>query len=64
VNNKLFGERVESMMQMGQIVGGERKPSREFHVNSQMVKKLRAASGLSELKVVMPIQGRLARRLT
>jgi putative transcriptional regulator len=50
LNKKLFGELIESMTQMGGIVRGERKPSREFHVDSEMVKKLRAASGLSQPK--------------
>jgi putative transcriptional regulator len=35
VNKKLLGELVESMTQMGAIVRGERKPSREFHVDSE-----------------------------
>jgi putative transcriptional regulator len=38
------------MAQIGQIVRGKRSPSREFHVDSEMVKKLRAASGLSQPK--------------
>jgi putative transcriptional regulator len=50
VNKKLFGELVESMTQTGGIVRGERKLSREFHVDSRMVKKPRAASGLSQPK--------------
>jgi putative transcriptional regulator len=50
VNKRLFGELVESMTQMSEIVRGERKPSREFHVDSEMIKKLRAASGLSQPK--------------
>jgi putative transcriptional regulator len=51
VNKNLFGELIKSMTQKGAIVRGERKPSREFHVDSQMVKKkLRAASGLSQPK--------------
>ena len=56
MNKKLFGELVESMAQMGQIVRGERGGSREFHVNSEMVKKTRAASGLSQPKVVTSVK--------
>jgi len=52
------------MTQMGQIVRGERKPSREFHVNSEVVKKLRAASGLSQPKVVTSVKSRRIRRFT
>jgi hypothetical protein len=40
VNKKLFGELVESMTQIGQIVPGERKPSREIRVDSEMLKGL------------------------
>jgi hypothetical protein len=36
------------MAQIGQIVRVKRSPSREFHVNSEMVKKLPPASGLSQ----------------
>jgi len=32
MDKKLFGELTESMTQMGEIVRGERAPSREFHV--------------------------------
>ena len=34
MNKKLFSELVESMTQMGEIVRGERAPSREFHVGA------------------------------
>ncbi len=44
LNNKLFRDLLESMKQMGEILRGERKPSREFNVDAEMVKKLRAAS--------------------
>jgi putative transcriptional regulator len=50
VNKKLFSELVESMTQMGEIVRGERAPSREFHVDAIAIKKLRASVGLSQPK--------------
>jgi hypothetical protein len=34
MDKKLFGELIESMTQMGEIVRGERAPSREFHVDA------------------------------
>lgn len=50
MNKKLFGELVESMTQMGEIVRGERAPSRKFHVDAIAIKKLRASVGLSQPK--------------
>jgi putative transcriptional regulator len=56
VKKKLFEELVESMTQMDEIVRGERAPSREFHVDGAMVKKLRADSGLSQARFAKLLQ--------
>jgi putative transcriptional regulator len=37
----LFGELLESVKQAGEIVRGERAPSREFFIDAAMIKKLR-----------------------
>ena len=50
MNKKLFGELVESMTQMDEIVCGARSPSREFHVDAVAVKRLRSEVGLSQSK--------------
>jgi putative transcriptional regulator len=50
VNKKLFAQLVESMEQAGEIIRGERAPSREFTVDADLVKKIREASGLSQAK--------------
>ncbi|MFT3905607.1 MAG: transcriptional regulator [Steroidobacteraceae bacterium] len=50
MNNKLFAELVNSTREMGEIVRGERAPSREFHVDAVSIKKLRADTGLSQAK--------------
>jgi len=42
MDKKLFGELVESMTQMNEIIRGERAPSREFHVTAHAVKKIQA----------------------
>jgi DNA-binding transcriptional regulator YiaG len=51
VNKKLFGDRVESMRQMSEIVRGERTPSRAFKVEGVSIKELRSRVGLSQTKV-------------
>ena len=50
MDKKLFGELVESMKQMNEIVQGKRAPSRRFVVNAASVKKLRSKLGLSQPK--------------
>ncbi len=50
MNNKLFPELVDSMMQMNEIARGERAPSREFHVEPLAIKELRSKLGLSQPK--------------
>ncbi|WP_407354124.1 NadS family protein [Luteimonas sp. R10] len=50
MDKKLFAELVESMTEMGEIARGERAPSREFHVDSTDVKRIRAATNLSQVK--------------
>ena len=46
----LFAELVESMMQMNEILRGERRPPREFHVDAIAIKSLRSKIGLSQSK--------------
>ena len=46
----LFAELGESMMQMNEIVRGERAPSREFHVDAIAIKALRSKIRLSQPK--------------
>ena len=46
----LFEELLESVKQAGEIVRGERAPSREFYVDASMVKQLRSKTGLSQQK--------------
>ncbi|MDI3260290.1 MAG: helix-turn-helix domain-containing protein [Sinobacteraceae bacterium] len=48
MDKKLFGQLVESMEQMGEIVRGERAPSREFFLDAVGVKDIRRATGLSQ----------------
>jgi putative transcriptional regulator len=50
MNKKLFADLVESMTQMNEIVRGERAPSREFHIDANVVKNLRREIGLSQPK--------------
>jgi len=50
MKKKLFAELVESVKQAGEIVRGERAPSREFYVDGAMVKELRKKTKLSQAK--------------
>jgi putative transcriptional regulator len=50
VKKKLFDELVESVRQSGEIVRGERAPSREFYVDAAMIKQLRRSTKLSQAK--------------
>lgn len=50
MDKKLFGDLVESMKQMKEIVQGKRAPSRRFVVDATSVKKLRSKLGLSQPK--------------
>lgn len=50
MNKRVFERLVESMKQHGEIVRGERAPSREFHVDALAVKKIRAMTQLSQPK--------------
>ena len=49
MDKELFEQLTESMRQMGEIVRGERAPSREFHVDSG-VREVRLMTGLSQAK--------------
>lgn len=60
MEKKLFNELVESMKQMDEIVRGERAPSREFYVDANSIKKLRAKVGLSQAKFARLMQVELA----
>ncbi|MNF44265.1 Antitoxin igA-2 [compost metagenome] len=46
----LFDELMESVQQMDEIVRGERRPSREFHVDALQVKAIRKATGLTQAR--------------
>ncbi|WP_341958557.1 helix-turn-helix domain-containing protein [Pseudomonas sp. RC10] len=48
MEKELFNRLVESMTEMGEIVRGERQPSREFHVDALKIKEIRQATGLSQ----------------
>ena len=50
MNKKLFAELGESVIQMNEIIRGERAPSREFHVDAIAIKGLRSKIGLSQPK--------------
>lgn len=50
MDKKLFAELTESLEQMGEIVRGERSPSREFSVDAIKVKEVRSVTGLSQEK--------------
>lgn len=50
MDKKLFAELVESMTEMGEIVRGERAPSREFNITGTDVQRIRKATGLSQAK--------------
>jgi putative transcriptional regulator len=60
VNNKLFGELVESMQQHNEIVAGTRKAARVTKVDAQSVKVLRAKAGLTQVQFAALIQVDLA----
>ncbi|WP_459742001.1 helix-turn-helix domain-containing protein [Pseudomonas sp. 3A(2025)] len=49
MEKNLFDRLVESMTQMDEIDRGERQPSREFHIDALQVKKIRQATGLSQV---------------
>ena len=46
----MFANLMESVTQMGEIVRGEREPSREFHIDALGVREIRQATGLSQAK--------------
>ncbi|HEX5354233.1 MAG TPA: NadS family protein [Rhodanobacteraceae bacterium] len=50
MDKKLFAELVESMTEAGEIARGERTPSREFRIDETDVRRIRRASGLSQVK--------------
>lgn len=56
MNKKLFAQLVESAEQMGEIVRGERAPSREFHVDANSVRAVREATGLSQVQFARLIE--------
>ncbi|MFY1667940.1 helix-turn-helix domain-containing protein [Pseudomonas sp. Pseu.R1] len=55
MEKELFNRLVESMTEMGEIVRGERQPSREFHVDALKVKEIRQATGLSQARFAQTI---------
>jgi putative transcriptional regulator len=48
MDKKLFAQLLESVKQADEIVSGTRAPSREFVVDAEQVKSVRAATGLSQ----------------
>jgi len=60
MNKKLFAELVQSMEQAGEIIHGERAPSRKFVVDAVVVKKIREAAGLSQAKFAKVIDVQVA----
>ncbi len=50
MNKRLFEKLVESVQQHSEITRGKRAPSREFHVDSLVVKEIRALTHLSQPK--------------
>ena len=50
VKSRSVDKLLESARQAGEIVRGERAPSREFHVDATMVKELRARMNLSQAR--------------
>lgn len=48
--SKFFDELMESVQEMDEILRGEKKPSREFHVNALQVKQIRKATGMTQAK--------------
>lgn len=50
MKKKLFDELLESVKQAGEIVRGERAPSREFFIDGAMIKDLRKRTRLSQAK--------------
>lgn len=57
--SKFFDELMESVQQMDEIVRGERAPSRELYVDAVQVKKVRAATGLSQSRFAKVIDVQL-----
>jgi len=60
MEKKLFDLLTESMTQMGEIVRGERQPSREFTVDAVQVREIRLATGLSQDKFARVIDVRVS----
>lgn len=48
--SKFFDELMESVREMDEILRGEKKPSREFHVDALQVKQIRKATGMTQAK--------------
>ena len=50
MDKALFERLTKSMSQMGEIVEGDRQPSRTFHIDAMKIKEIRQSSGLSQSK--------------
>ncbi|MEX3022096.1 helix-turn-helix domain-containing protein [Kluyvera sp. STS39-E] len=48
MDKALFERLTQSMAQMNEIIGGDREPSRTFHIDALEIKAIRQASGLSQ----------------
>jgi len=60
MEKKLFSDLVESMTQMNEIVRGERAPAREFYIDAESIKALRAKAGLTQQKFAALMQVELS----
>lgn len=56
----LFDQLLESTQQAGEIMRGERQPSREFTIDALQVREIRLASGLSQDKFAKVIDVQVA----
>jgi putative transcriptional regulator len=55
MDNTQFDELAESVQQLGEIIRGERAPAREFVVDAVVVREVREATGLSQVKFAQVI---------
>jgi len=56
MDENLFARLMESTREAGEIVRGERAPSREFTVDAVQVRAIRDATGLSQAKFAQLIE--------
>jgi len=56
MDKKLFKDLMESVRQADEIIRGERAPSREFYVDADRVKEIRASTKLSQARFAAVLQ--------